>query len=341
MKILVTGCRGYIGYPLCIELINNSPHEVIGIDNDSRRRWVEQASYQFRDSSNLGITGDLANRNFVNELLSVYRPKAIIHLASQPSMPYSQINGERALFTQVNNLSMCLNLLWGIKENALDTKFIITTTTGIPGQAYKEIPESPTFNMAGSWYHVSRGFDSANCRLASSQWGINTIELRTSIVYGLQTATMRRLGLETRFDTDFYFGTVLNRFVDKASRGQPIMVYGKGKQTKPFISLEDTVTSIVKAIDYKKQGHNIFNQTTETITILELAEIIKKYTKCEIVHVPNPRKEKETHHMSFDNKKFLKLLGKKPKTIDRGIQEMIVYLEDYGHHYTYFSGSSN
>ena len=109
-KVLITGSCGYIGYPLMIELDN-----AIGVDNDLRNEWVEKAEgYTHYPNDCDCIHGDLSDRDFVNEILAIHKPHAIIHLASQPSMPYSQINGERALYTQINNISMLLNLLWGL-----------------------------------------------------------------------------------------------------------------------------------------------------------------------------------------------------------------------------------
>ncbi len=318
MRIFVTGHRGYIGKALVHQLLSSKDNIVIGVDNDSRARWVERCGGGWNpndigDKRLVDNSADLSQIEVVNELLTIHKPDVIIHLASQPSMPYSQINGERAYFTQLNNLSMCLNLLWGIKQNGLlKTRFITTTTTGIPGQVYDTIPETDTLNKAGSWYHTSRGFDSANCSLASRQWGLQVVEFRTSIVYGLQTKLMRERGLgATRFDTDHYFGTALNRFMSQAFNKEPLTVYGKGEQTKPFISLEDTIISLCEAINYPfASGHTILNQVTEHISIVELACLIKKVTDCDLHHIPNPRKENETHHMLFENKKFLKVLGK-------------------------------
>ncbi len=317
MRILITGSRGYIGKALVYQLLEKG-YKVIGVDNDARAKWVENCGggwnpNDVEDSRLINISADLTERDVVNELLAIHKPDVIIHLASQPSMPYSQLSGERAYFTQLNNVAMCLNLLWGMKENGLlTTRFITTTTTGIPGQIYDTIPEDDTLNKAGSWYHTSRGFDSANCSLASRQWGIQIVEFRTSIVYGLQTKFMREAGLgSTRYDTDFYFGTALNRFMNQAFNKEPLTIYGKGEQTKPFISLEDTTISLANAVDHKfDKGHTILNQVTEHISIIELAHLIKKATDCEIHHLPNPRKENETHKMLFENKKFLKVLNK-------------------------------
>ena len=336
MKILVTGCSGYIGYPLVVELLNNTVFDIIGIDNGNRESWVAKCGgnnfstpvipgmYKEDFSRIKPIIGDLTDKNFVYEILQIHKPDVIIHLASQPSMPYSDLNGDRAIFTQTNNLVMLLNLLWGARENGLSPKFIVTTTTGIYGQVNKVNPESHAPNLAGSWYHVSRGFDSANLNLASRQFGFEVVEFRTSIVYGLATQTMGRLLLTTRFDTDTYFGTALNRFIDQALKGEAITIYGKGNQQKPFISLNDTVISLVNAITYKfADKHTILNQTTINISINDLAELVRLFTNCEVKHIPNPRKEKEDWNMTFENKKFLELLGKEPDSITQGIKEMV------------------
>lgn len=328
MKVLITGSQGYIGTPLCYELFDK--HDVIGIDNSSRENWVNlctgsKSSKPFTVHKN--IVADLTDYDLVYQLLSIHKPSCIIHLASQPSMPYSQISPERALFTQYNNLAMCLNLLWAIKELKLKCRFVITTTTGIPGQFYKQIPEEPVVNQAGSWYHVSRGFDSANCSLAARQWGIEVLELRTSIVYGLQTDLMKGTGLATRFDTDMYFGTALNRFLDQALNKQPITIYGKGEQIKPFISLEDCVHSLINAIDYKMHiPHMIMNQVTYHLSIVDLAGMIAGAFKTEISHIPNPRVENEAFRMRFDNQSFLELLDREPTDIESDIQSMADFL---------------
>jgi len=326
--ILVTGADGYIGRALILELLTvHKQQRIIGVDNFARRKWVEEVKGDsffpldpIRRKRYKLIRADLSNYKTFYRLIKKYKPQTIIHLASQPSMPYSQIDTKHAVYTQVNNLNMSLGLLWAVKELSPKTRIIVTTTTGIPGQAYEKIPEEPTINAAGSWYHVSRGFDSANMSLAARQWGLQIVEFRTSIVFGARTDALYLEELFTRFDTDFYFGTALNRFVMQKMSGQPITVYGKGNQVKPFVSLDDCVRSLVRAsyIDFPK-GHTILNQVTEHMSIRDLAHLISRDVK----HIPNPRKENENFKMTFDNKKFLKVLGRPARNKQVVIEELI------------------
>jgi len=184
MAIIVTGADGYVGFPTTLKLAREFPDErIVAVDNFGRREWVEECGSvsavpvkspedRFEEAkeeySNISLVeGDLTDRDFVDQLLDTYEPETVIHLAAQPSAPYSQINGERACFTQYNNNEATRNLLWGIEESDLDSHFITSTTMGVYGAPEFPIPEGtlevehsggedeiPYPGMAGSWYHM-------------------------------------------------------------------------------------------------------------------------------------------------------------------------------------------
>jgi len=242
-------------------------------------------------------------------------------------------------------------LLWGIKEVNLvsECSFIETTTMGVYGAPEFEIPEGflsieqstgkdtiPYPGMAGSWYHMSKSNDVNNLYLASKMWGLSIIDLRMAIVYGTETEeTALAPELATRFDFDFNFGVVGNRFCAMALTGHPITVYGKGEQRKPQISLEDCVCSIVNAAKLQVNGKfEVYNQTTEAPSIKGIAEAVKKVGErlklyVEVKHIPNPRVEKEEHKMTINTDKFQKLLGKSKYNIESGIYQIINSLLPY------------
>ena len=185
MAVLVTGGDGYIGWPAALRIANRTDDRVLLVDNFARREWVESvgstsavpvagidrritAAEEVHGLGNLSfVEGDLVEKDFVDELLSVHEPDAVVHAAAQPSAPYSQINGERANYTQHNNMQATRNLLWGLEEHDLtDTHFVETTTTGVYGAPEFPIPEGgavmenggerdevPFPAVAGSWYH--------------------------------------------------------------------------------------------------------------------------------------------------------------------------------------------
>jgi nucleoside-diphosphate-sugar epimerase len=357
MTVLLTGADGYLGWPTALRLADRLDERIVCVDDFSRRDWVaesgsvsatriEDPKERFARVENLSLVeGDLAERDFVLQLLATHEPDTVLHAAAQPSAPYSSINGERALYTQRNNVSMTLNLLHGLHETGLsDTHFIETTTTGIYGAPHFPSPEGglevdrqggtdevPFPAMGGSWYHQTKSFDAANMRLAESQFDFPMSEVRTAIVYGTETDETRAHESPTRFDFDYYFGTVVNRFCAQAVAGYPITVYGKGKQRKPMVSLEDAVESLARLVE---QGHpgddgiDVYNQVTRPIAIVELAETIAEVGSefdldAEVKHYENPREEDEEHKMEMENERFLELVGGQRQELESGIRDVL------------------
>jgi UDP-glucose 4-epimerase len=68
---------------------------------------------------------------------------------------------------------------------------------------------------------------------------------------------------------------VVPRFVRQALRGQPLTVYGDGKQSRCFADVADVTAAVVKLMDHPSAIGQIFNiGTTEEIAIRDLAERI-------------------------------------------------------------------
>jgi UDP-sulfoquinovose synthase len=369
LNILLTGIDGYIGWPTALKLSKSFGEcRIIGVDNLARRKWVRECGsvsaipirsmearieaardYGFTNIS--FVEGDLTDSKFVKQLFDIYKFDIVIHTAAQPSAPYAHLNGERACFTQFNNNQANLNLLWAIKEKNLEKSchFMATTTTGVYGAPEFEIPEGfvlaenkgnkeliPFAGMAGSWYHMSKSNDVNNMWLANRLWGLSITDLRTSIVYGTHTAeTKLDPRLSTRFDFDFYFGVVFNRFCAMALTGFPITIYGKGEQRKPQISLEDCVQSIVNAAGLEPDSMmQVYNQSTEVISIVDMANAIKQageFLKInpEVIHIPNPRVEKEEHKMKMDTSRFSRLLLNSEHRIASEAQSILKILLPY------------
>ncbi|WP_254822908.1 NAD-dependent epimerase/dehydratase family protein [Haloglomus halophilum] len=370
MTIVVTGADGFIGWPTALRIANRTDERVVGVDNLARRQWVEEigsksatpiasidqrlAAAEEQGYGNLSfVEGDLAERSFVDELLQVHEPRVVVHAAAQPSAPYSQINGERANYTQHNNMQATRNLAFGLAENGLsDTHLIETTTTGVYGAPEFPIPEGgatmenqgerdevPFPAMAGSWYHLTKSHDAANLRLANKQFDIPVSDVRTAITYTTETEeTAADERLATRFDFDYYFGVVSHRFCAQAVAEYPLTVYGKGQQRKPFISLEDAVEGLARLalndVDERPSEHVVYNQVTRAISIVEIAETIAEVAQehgldTEVTHVENPRDEDETHEMEIENERYMDLIGNQRVDFEGGVRDAISSLVEY------------
>jgi UDP-glucose 4-epimerase len=85
------------------------------------------------------------------------------------------------------------------------------------------------------------------------------------------------------------YGMVVPRFVQQALRGEPITVYGDGKQSRCFTDVEDVVRAIIALAEHPGAVGDVFNiGSTEEITIEDLAWKVKRLAESPspIVYIP-------------------------------------------------------
>jgi UDP-sulfoquinovose synthase len=175
---------------------------------------------------------------------------------------------------------------------------------------YLPVPKVP-----GSMYHLSKVHDSHNIHFACRVWGLRATDLNQGVVYGIQTDETRLdERLATRFDYDDVFGTALNRFCVQAVIGHPLTVYGTGGQTRGYLNIVDTLRCIELAVLHPADPgeFRVFNQFTESFSVMELAEVVQKAgvqagLEVDIQPLDNPRVEAEAHYYNPAHTKLLDL----------------------------------
>jgi UDP-sulfoquinovose synthase len=344
MRVLVIGGDGYCGWATALHLCNQG-HEVAILDSLIRRHWDAElcvetltpiAPIQYRLQRWHDLTGktidlfigDICNYDFLNQAMQKFQPEAVVHFGEQRSAPYSMIDREHAVLTQVNNVVGTLNLLYVIHESFPDCHLVKLGTMGEYGTPNIDIEEGyitiehngrkdtlPYPKQPGSFYHLSKVHDSHNIHFACRIWGLRATDLNQGIVYGVLTdeTGMDEL-LINRLDYDGVFGTALNRFCIQAAIGHPLTVYGKGGQTRGLLDIRDTVRCIELAIanPAERGEFRVFNQFTELFSVGDLALMVKKAGNAlglsvEINHIDNPRVEKEEHYFNAKNTNLLDL----------------------------------
>jgi len=118
---------------------------------------------------------------------------------------------------------------------------------------------------------------------------------------------------------------VLNRFLMQAACNYPLTVHGTGGQTRAFIHIQDTVKCVELAIKEPPGDQDrvkIFNQTTETHRVIDLAKKVSEMTGVDIQMMDNPRNEDAENELRVENKGFL-ALGLNPVTLDEGLMKEV------------------
>ncbi|MEM8810281.1 MAG: NAD-dependent epimerase/dehydratase family protein [Cyanobacteria bacterium P01_G01_bin.38] len=344
MRVLVIGGDGYCGWATALYLSNRG-HEVAILDSLVRRHWdmeiqsetltpiapIQTRLQRWKDLTGKVIDlfiGDINNYSFLEQSMLEFKPEAVVHFGEQRSAPFSMIDREHAVLTQVNNVVGTLNLLYVIRDHFPDCHLVKLGTMGEYGTPNIDIEEGyitiehngrkdtlPYPKQPGSFYHLSKVHDTHNIHFACKIWGIRATDLNQGIVYGVLTEEtgMDEL-LINRLDYDGVFGTALNRFCIQAAVGHPLTVYGTGGQTRALLDIRDTVRCVEIAVNNPANAgeFRVFNQFTEMFSINDLAMLVKKAgttmgLDVEVKNLENPRVEAEKHYFNAKNTKLIDL----------------------------------
>ena len=336
-------------------------NDVAVMDNFAKRRWEVELNVEplipihtlhdrvqvWKEVTGHAIelfVGDLRDYGAVRNAFESFRPQAVVHYGEQPSAPYSMIDHNRAVFTQVNNLTGTLNVLWVMRECASQSHLVKLGTMGEYGTPNIDIEEGyirinhngrtdslPFPKQPGSFYHLSKVHDSHNIMFCCKAWGLRATDLNQGVVYGTTTdETALDEALINRFDYDEIFGTALNRFCIEAAAGHPITVYGKGGQTRGFLDIRDTIRCVeIACLNPAAPGEfRVFNQFAEQFSVLELAQMVqaaanKLGLKAEIDHLPDPRVEAEAHYYNARNSRLIDL-GLQPHLLSDSLLDSLI-----------------
>ena len=361
MRVLVIGGDGYCGWATALYLSERG-HEVGILDSLVRRHWdltlgaetltpiapIGKRIARWKELTGRQIAlyiGDVCDYPFLRGAIERFGPEAIVHFGEQRSAPFSMIDREHAVLTQVNNVVGTLNLLYAIRELCPDCHLVKLGTMGEYGTPNIDIEEGyitiqhngredrlPYPKQPGSFYHLSKVHDTHNIHFACKIWGVRATDLNQGVVYGVLTdQTAIDDVLINRLDYDGVFGTALNRFCIQAAIGHPLTVYGKGGQRRSFLDIRDTVRCIEIAIanPAEKGEFRVFNQFTEQFNVLELAQMVMRVgceagLKVQINHLPNPRVEKEEHYYNAKNTQ-LRDLGLEPHFLSDSLLDSLVH----------------
>lgn len=243
----ITGGAGFIGSNLVYDLLNRD-HQVTIFDNLSRPgseinlNWL-RAQY----GSNLVIeTGDVRDSDHLRR--TVAGSDVIVHLAGQVAVTTSVLNPREDF--EINALGT-LNVLEAVRLTCPQAVFINASTNKVYGGMkdvrieehaarydYADfvhgIPETYPLDFH-SPYGCSKGAADQYTIDYARIYDLNTVTLRQSCIYG-----PRQFGVEDQ-------GWVAH-FAIAASRGDPISIYGDGKQLRDLLHISDLVRAYNLAV---------------------------------------------------------------------------------------------
>jgi UDP-sulfoquinovose synthase len=358
--VVIFGGDGYIGWPLALHLAWKSDSDVVIVDNQVTRRLVASvgsdslvkigspsariAAYERASGrSNIRfVEADARDPAMVDDIISRYLPKSVVHLAQQRSAPFSMIDQEHALYTQLNNVATNLNVVFSMARHVPRAHLLKMGTMGEYGTPNVEIPEGPVTIARGgredrlmfprtgqSWYHLSKVFDTHNVLLANRVHGLTATDVMQGVVYGSTTEEIADDSLATRFDFDSVWGTVINKYVVQAVVLNKLLIYGKGGQTRGYLSLHDSIQCLTLLLENPppEGEYRVVNQIDEVFDTVQLADRVSRVAeefgiRPEFERVRNPRVEKEEHFFRVEHRVLPSLGFVRTKEMDEVLREI-------------------
>ncbi len=319
MKVIVTGGSGFIGSRLIKRLIESTNHKVLNIDNlliGSNQANVKS----FENNERYSFTKKDISDSSIPDLLRDYKPDVLMHLAAESHVDRSIESPESFLKT---NIFGTFNLLEAIKNYNIKQKkevlFHHISTDEVFGELNEnDNPFSEISNYSpNSPYSASKAASDHLVRAWGTTYDLPYIITNCSNNYGPHQ----------------HIEKLIPKVIFNGLSNQPIPVYGKGRQIRDWLFVDDHVDALIKVIEkgkifetYNIGGNSELRNVDVVKKICSIIEEIKKIDYGEVSENIVYVSDRPGHDFRYaiNATKIRNDLGWYPKyTFDKGIRETI------------------
>ena len=241
LKVLVTGCAGFIGSRVSSLLLEQG-HDVRGIDNLSDAYDVRMKDWRVENllvPNDLDwVNGDITDRAAVAEIVDDFKPDAVINLAARAGVRQS-IDDPWIYYE--TNVTGTLNLLEACKDAGID-RFLQASTSSVYGKNKMPFSEDAEIDSLLSPYAASKKAAEDLCKLYNYLFDFDVTVFRFFTVYGPSG----------RPDMSVF------RFVKWIVEGEPLQLNGDGAQQRDFTHVDDVARGVTAAVD-RRPGYETIN----------------------------------------------------------------------------------
>jgi CDP-paratose 2-epimerase len=333
---LITGGAGFIGTNLADRLLARGERVLI-FDNLARAGVEHNLAWlRRRYPQRLGVQiADLRHPHQVAQ--AVRGAKAIFHFGAQVAVTTSVVD---PLQDFAVNAQGTLHLLEALRHAGGEAPILFTSTNKVYGdlggdlvleeQPTRYVPADPEIQQYGldekqpldfhSPYGCSKGVADQYLLDYCRTYGVRGAVFRMSCIYG-----PHQFGTEDQ-------GWVAH-FILRLLQGQPLTLYGNGKQVRDILFVDDLIEALLWAssqIDLiRGQAFNIGGGPANTVSLLELIEILEElHDKTIPVQFADWRPGDQRFYVS-DIRKFATTAGWQPQVdLIHGVQRLYRWLRE-------------
>ncbi len=305
--ILITGGTGFIGSHLCEHFLAKG-HQVICVDNlitgslENIERFRNNKNFKF-------IHHDVSRHIVINEPIDF-----ILHFAS----PASPVDYQKIPIQTLKVGSLGTHNTLGLAVAKKATYFLASTSEVYGDPLVNPQPESywGNVNPVGprGCYDEAKRFAEA---LTMAYHKVHKLDTKIVRIFNTYGPRMRKDD-----------GRVVPNFITQALCGNPLTVYGDGKQTRSFCYVSDLVEGIEKLL-FSKINEPVNLGNPHEHTILEFAQRIKEITQSKSKIIFKPLPLDDPHVRCPDITRAKKELGWSPHImLEDGLKKTVAYFKN-------------
>ena len=318
MRVLLTGCAGFIGMHCALRLLgrgddvfgadNLSPYYPVELKQDRLRQLESQRGFRFERL-------DLADAAALGRLFDAARPELVLHLAAQPGVRYSLDNPSAYI---QSNLVGFANLLEACRRHP-PRHLVYASSSSVYG-ANAKLPWSEGDNVDHplSLYAATKKANELMAHVHSHLHGHATTGLRYFTVYG----PWGRPDMSPML------------FARAIMEGKPIQVFNHGKMQRDFTYVDDAVEATLRVLDRPPTGTppwRVFNVGNhQPVALLEYIALLEQALGRQAVKEMKPMQPGDVPATYADTRALQALTGFAPATpLEEGLARFAAWFKSY------------
>ena len=325
--ILVTGGAGFIGSNFVLDWLKESDEPVLNLDALTYAGNLQNLQSLDQDSRHIFVKGNICDKTLVSQLLSQYRPRAIVHFAAESHVDRSIFGPD--LFFQTNvmgtvNLLQCSKQYFDEELSSAEQdsfRFLHVSTDEVYGSLSVDEPAftEETPYHPNSPYSASKASSDHAVRAWFHTYGFPVLTTNCSNNYGPYQFPEKLIPL----------------VIANALARKPLPIYGDGLNIRDWLYVGDHCSAIRCVLEkgkigetYNVGGNNERNNLTIVKTICAILDEIKPLPQGSYSDLITFVKDRPGHDRRYaiNSEKLQTQLGWKPKEcFESGIRKTVAW----------------
>lgn len=247
-SILVTGGAGFIGSNLVKHLMEHRPNwNIVNLDKLTYAGDLKNLSGADNHPNYTFIEGDICDRELVDSLFTQHRFTGVMHLAAESHVDNSITGPQAFITTNIQGTFVLLDVArkhWlkaphQSAEGCENNRFLHVSTDEVYGSLGAEGLFTETTPYApNSPYSASKASSDMLVRSFFHTYGLNVVTTNCSNNYGPRQHDEK----------------LIPTIIRKSLRGEPIPIYGDGKNVRDWLYVEDHCAGLLLALEKGRSG---------------------------------------------------------------------------------------